>query len=172
MKYKLGVIVSIVLLGSLLFLLAAPATAADLSVDDVAKEIICLCGCNSVLINCPHVECAVREDMRATIRSQIAQGNSKAEIVQFFVDQYVDPNGGGPYGEMVLAAPTKRGFNLTAWILPFAALAAGGGVVYFLVKTWVGQGQREVPVSPEVSKEDEAYRRRVEKELKEFGEGR
>jgi len=29
-----------------------------------------------------------------------------------------------------LAAPTKKGFNLTAWILPFLTIILGAGVVY------------------------------------------
>jgi cytochrome c-type biogenesis protein CcmH len=146
------------------FLFAAPAVAQDLSVDDVARQLICMCGCNSVLPDCVHLECGVRESMRGEIAAQLAAGKSKAEIVQFFVDRY---------GEVVLSAPPKKGFNLTAWLTPFLALAAGGGVVYLLLRNWVFQGKSPaVTPSPEHSAIDEEYHRRLEKELIEFREGR
>ena len=33
------------------------------------------------------------------------------------------------YGEKILSAPTTQGFNLLAWIMPFAAILAGGALV-------------------------------------------
>lgn len=162
-KAKIFWLVSALSLLALVSPFVSAVLAEDTTVDDVGKELICMCGCGSVLINCVHIECSVRESMLATIRSQLSQGKSKGEIVQYFVRQY---------GEEVLAAPTKEGFNLTAWILPFAALAAGGGLVYWLIKTWVSRGKEESVVSEEDSKVDEKYRRRVEAELKKFGEDR
>jgi cytochrome c-type biogenesis protein CcmH len=43
------------------------------------------------------------------------------------------------YGEQVLAAPTKKGFNLTAWITPFALLLVGAVSIWFVVLAWVDQ---------------------------------
>jgi hypothetical protein len=36
----------------------------------------------------------------------------------------------------VLAAPTTTGFNRTAWIVPFAALFFGFGLVVLVVRGW------------------------------------
>ena len=52
---------------------------------------------------------------------------TKAQILDYYVSQY---------GEAILAAPTKRGFNLIAWVTPFAAIAAGGVVIYLLLQAW------------------------------------
>jgi len=60
-------------------------------------------------------------DMRAQIRDALAQGKSEEEILQAYVAQY---------GERILAKPTKQGFNLLAWILPFAALLIGGLILW------------------------------------------
>jgi cytochrome c-type biogenesis protein CcmH/NrfF len=40
------------------------------------------------------------------------------------------------YGPTVLAAPTTTGFNRTAWIVPFAALFFGFGLVVLVVRGW------------------------------------
>ena len=59
---------------------------------------------------------------RARIKARVCHilrtvGKSKPEVLQAMVAQY---------GERILAAPTKEGFNLTAWIIPFVMLVAGG----------------------------------------------
>ena len=139
-------------------ILSASTVSADsLTVDEVADELICQCGCGMVLSECNHAVCASRDAMTATIEAQIAQGRSKGEIVQSFVDYY---------GERVLSSPTKQGFNLMLWITPFAALLMGGAVVWFTLKKWVRRGKHTFEA--EEGEEDEEYRQRVEQELKEF----
>ncbi len=103
-----------------------------------------------------------REAMTALIEQKLAQGQSEEEIIQFFVAQY---------GEQVMASPPKRGFNLVAWILPFAAILGGGGVIYFAVKAWVRRGEEhQTDAETEVEEGDEEYQRQLEEELKEFTE--
>ena len=107
------------LLGTILFIIlfsVSPARADSATVGDISKELICQCDCTMVLNNCSHAECGSREAMTALIEQKLAQGQSKEELIQFSVAQY---------GEQVLATPPKRGFNLTAWITPFAAILFG-----------------------------------------------
>ena len=154
LKKGLGIALLIVLL------FTSPARADSATVSDISKQLICQCGCTMVLSNCTHAECAVREAMVALIEQKLAQGQSEEQIIQFFVAQY---------GEQVLAAPTKRGFNLTAWVLPFAAILAGGGVVYIALKGWVRRGKiRQTNAMPEAEEVSEEYRHRLKKELEEF----
>ena len=136
---------SIVLLVALFLLIPARADAATVS--DISRELICQCGCNMVLPNCAHSECMARDTMATLIEERLAQGQSKEQIIRFFVAQY---------GEQVLATPTKRGFNLVAWVLPFAALLFGGGVVYTALKMWVRRGRRfQVGAMADVGEGDE-----------------
>ncbi|MFQ6001256.1 MAG: cytochrome c-type biogenesis protein CcmH [Anaerolineae bacterium] len=116
----------------------------------IGENLICPCGCTMLLNSC---ECATAEEMRGVIRERLDQGQSSLQIVRYFVDLY---------GERVLAAPPKQGFNLTAWVLPFILLALGGGGVAVLMRRWVVEA--EAP-QPEYSDEYEA---RVERELKEL----
>jgi cytochrome c-type biogenesis protein CcmH len=157
LKLKLSIILFILLL---LSLSSAEVNAATVS--DISKQLICQCGCNMVLLNCTHAECSWREAMISSIRERIAQGQSEREIIQFLVTQY---------GEKVLAAPPKRGFNLMAWITPFVALLFGGGIIGIMLRKWLKKG-RELMVTPQVEEEekDKKYQHQLEKELAEFTE--
>ena len=151
-------ILGIVLSAILLF--ASPVMADSPTVSSISGELVCQCGCGRLLNS--HV-CDTQEAMVKLIEQKLAQGQSEEEIIQFFVAQY---------GEQVLAAPLKRGFNLVAWVLPFAAILGGGGVIYIALKAWVRRGKRsQVSTAMVEGKEkDEEYRRRLEKELEEFNE--
>ncbi|MFC1943219.1 cytochrome c-type biogenesis protein CcmH [Chloroflexota bacterium] len=151
---KLGIAILLVLFS------ASPVMADSPTVSDISNQLICQCGCGTVLADCSHAECASREEMTALIEEKLAQGQSEEQIIQFFVAQY---------GEQVLASPPKRGFNLVAWILPFAAMLGGGGVIYIALKKWV---RRETPsqtyATTEIDESDEKYHRQLEEELEEF----
>ncbi len=145
----------------LLFLLfASPVRADSATVSDISKQLICQCGCTLVLANCTHSECMSRDTMTTLIKQGLAQGQSEEQIIQFFVAQY---------GEQVLASPPKRGFNLVAWLLPFAAILSGGGVIYIALKVWVRRGrQSQTSAMAEADEKDEEYQRQLKKELEEF----
>ena len=144
-------------------LLATPASAASsVSVSSIGEKLVCLCGCNQTIAACPDDPCSFADPARATIAQKLAQGLSEPQIIQSFVAQY---------GEKVLVTPPKSGFNLVAWILPFAVLMAGGFVVYLSLKRWVWQGKvQEVNTETEAEEDDEQYRLRMERELKNFSE--
>ena len=142
----------------LFLLFASPVRADTPTVSDISKEFICQCGCGRVLDS--HV-CETQEAMTALIEQQIADGQTKEQIIQFFVAQY---------GEEVLASPPKRGFNLTAWILPFAVILGGGGIIYISLKKWVKRGKQSQASVETEEEEDEKYRHQLEKELDDFTE--
>ena len=154
LRKKFGVILLIILLSF------PSARVSAATVSDISKQLICQCGCTMVLLNCSHVECGSREEMTTVIAEKLAQGQSTEQILQLFVAQY---------GEQVLASPPKRGFNLTAWIAPFAAIILGGGVIYAALRTWVGRSRSSVVSTTVESKQENGeYRRRLEKELEEY----
>jgi len=127
LKGKLSIILFIVLLSF------SPARADAATVGDISKQLICQCGCNMVLSECA---CALpngAKAMTALIEQKLAQGQTEDEIIQSFVAQY---------GEQVLASPPKRGFSLVAWVLPFAAILGGGGVIYIALRVWVKRGRQ------------------------------
>ncbi|MFC1976981.1 cytochrome c-type biogenesis protein CcmH [Chloroflexota bacterium] len=139
---------------------ASPVMADSPAVGDISKQLICQCGCGMVLADCSHAECASREAMTALIERKLAEGQSAEEIIQFFVARD---------GEQVLSSPPKRGFNLVAWVLPFAAILGGGVVIYIALKKWVRQSrQSPTMATTETDERDEEYQHRLEEELEEF----
>lgn len=138
------------------FFLVTPTLA--LSVDEVARDLICTCGCGKMLNVCD-MESA--KQMKALIGRMIDQGQDKNQIISYFVEQY---------GESVLAAPTKRGFNLTAWIIPFMAIAIAVAVVYFVMAKWVlkGKARKKRGKKTHPGPEEDKYTKKLKEELKEF----
>ncbi len=132
--------------------------AATLKVADLDDELICQCGCTMVVGNC---SCGTADQMRAAILEKINTGMSKGQILSYFVSQY---------GERILAAPTKKGFNLMAWIIPFLAVGGGGAVVYVLLSGWVIPARRREEEEPDSTSSPsmDRYKKRLERELKDF----
>lgn len=99
-----------------------PAPKARLTVGDVNRRVVCQCGCNMVLHGCT---CEFARRMNAEIQGLIDEGLDLAGILQRLQAKY---------GPTVLAAPPKRGFFVTAWVLPFVALGFGGGLIAYYLR--------------------------------------
>ena len=137
----------------------AQADNAD-QVDSIAGNLVCQCGCGLTVLACGDaMNCTPGDQMKAMIRKQLAEGKTKGEIIDHFQELY---------GEAVLSAPTKSGFNLTAWITPFAAIAFAGVALGGVIWVWVSRrGSRpEVPPkSPADKRQRDRYTERVDREL-------
>jgi len=94
---------------------------------DLGHQLMCICSCNQVLLECNHVGCPDSDSMRNELQAAITRGDSDSLVEQSFVQKY---------GPTVLAAPTGTGFDRTAWIMPFAALIFGFGLVIYIVRLW------------------------------------
>ncbi len=91
------------------------------------KKLICVCGCNQILLECNHVGCTYSDGMRNELAAAIRRGDSNDLVLQAFVQKY---------GSIVLAAPTTTGFNLAAWITPYVLLVAGFVFAGMIVRSW------------------------------------
>ena len=111
-------------LGMLLLLGAGDNSAR---VDRLGHQMICMCGCNYILLECNHLHCPYLTPMREELVAAIDRGDADNAILQSFVQKY---------GTVVLAAPTTHGFNRIAWIMPYLALMAGITVVVSIVGAW------------------------------------
>ena len=161
MRLKKNFSVALGIIIYLTVLSVSPVMADSATVSDVSGELVCQCGCTMILSNCSHAECGSRDTMTTLIGQKLSQGEPPDEIIQYFVARY---------GEQVLASPPKQGFNLTAWLLPLAALLVGTGVIYAALKQWLwrGHSSQATPMSPEANQE---YQERLDKELADFSEG-
>ncbi|MFQ5914284.1 MAG: cytochrome c-type biogenesis protein CcmH [Nitrospinota bacterium] len=128
---------------------------------DIAKSIMSPVCPGRLIADCPSPEA---EQLREVIRRQVAQGKSKQEIVDYFVEVY---------GQSVLPAPPQRGFFLTAWYLPLALMLSGGGIIFVLVRIWARgeKGEETPPERKRAASDDPAiqrYARILDEELKQF----
>jgi cytochrome c-type biogenesis protein CcmH len=64
----------------------------------------------------------------------------------------------------VLSAPPASGFNLTAWVMPFAALGIGFILAIIFLRRWKAVRVGEPVTHPDLS----GYEKKVEEELKKF----
>jgi cytochrome c-type biogenesis protein CcmH len=95
--------------------------------NELGHQLMCICGCNQILLECNHVGCPDSDGMRNELMTAVNRGDSDSLVEQGFVQKY---------GPTVLAAPTGTGFDRTAWIMPFAVLILGFGLVIFVVRAW------------------------------------
>ncbi len=96
-------------------------------VNDLGHRMMCVCGCNQILLECNHVGCAYSERMRSELIAAVDRGDNDDLTLQGFVQKY---------GTTVMAAPTKTGFNRVAWIMPYLVLVLGLVMVTLIVRAW------------------------------------
>ena len=95
--------------------------------EELGHQLMCICGCNQILLECNHVGCPDSDMMRNELMAGVTRGDSDSLVEQAFVQKY---------GPTVLAAPTTTGFDRTAWIVPFVALGLGLLLVILVVRAW------------------------------------
>ncbi|MCI0697201.1 cytochrome c-type biogenesis protein CcmH [candidate division KSB1 bacterium] len=133
---------------------------------EIQNELACFCGCGMTIQGClGGMTCSESRAVSKEVAALLENGKGKTEVLQAMVAQY---------GESILAAPTKEGFNLTAWILPFVALIVGGFIVAKVISGWKQQAHRSTQLQTAAPKQAEQtsvsnqYAERLERELREF----
>jgi cytochrome c-type biogenesis protein CcmH/NrfF len=96
---------------------------------DLNHKLMCTCGCAQLLGECNHVGCPSSGQELQELGAYIAKGMSDKEIFAAFTTKY---------GATVLAAPTTQGFDLVAWIAPFAVFGAALLGTILLIRRWAG----------------------------------
>ncbi|MDP2660627.1 MAG: cytochrome c-type biogenesis protein CcmH [Dehalococcoidia bacterium] len=154
-------VASLAILALVVFLTLVPSAMAGSDTDEIAGQLTCQCGCGYTALACGGaMQCDVGDQMVALISQKVKQGQTKDEIIAYFV---------GQYGEKALAAPTKEGFNLTAWIMPFLAVAAGGALVYVVLRSWMDSHRLQVETEQETQVDVGSYGDRIDRELEQYG---
>jgi cytochrome c-type biogenesis protein CcmH/NrfF len=132
---------------------SAQAAVATVTTEEIEEALTCQCGCGLTVHSCNHLQCGSGIPLKQEARTLVSQGLSRDEILLRFRDRY---------GEKILSSPTTEGFNLTAWVLPFAVLGAGAVMLARTVRRWASGGVASPPLSPVMSERD---RERLEAEL-------
>ena len=118
----------------LMFTASATKLSAQSADDDMEREAQAI----DKMIMCPvcpaetidQAQVEISFQMRAVIREMLAEGKTREEILDYFVDRY---------GPDILAAPPKSGVNLLAWILPVVGVAAGLAGLFLVIRSMTGR---------------------------------
>jgi cytochrome c-type biogenesis protein CcmH len=148
-------------------LLAGPVFAQDPAgdeptddeINDVARDLNCPTCAGINLEDCNTQTCF---QWREQIGDLLAQGYSKQQVLDWYVDRY---------GEHVLQEPARRGAGLYVWLLPIAAVAAGLIWLGLVLKSWLAKKQvlpAVAAATPETTATEvnDDYLRQVEQDLK------
>ncbi len=137
------------------------ATDAASRFPNLNHRLMCTCGCAEILGECNHVGCPNSTGELNELRTGLETGLSDQQILDSFVAKY---------GAVVLAAPTGHGFDLVAWIAPFAVFAAALLGTILLVRRW-SVGRTPAAAQEDTAAMDPAERERREQIRRDTGDG-
>lgn len=111
----------------------AKPSMTDEKRDELEHQIKCQCGCVLDVYTCRTTDfsCSVSPAMHGDVMTLVEGGYNSAQILGAFQSVY---------GEQILMAPLRKGFNLVGYLLPSLVLVTGGVVVAGLIRKW---GARE-----------------------------
>jgi cytochrome c-type biogenesis protein CcmH len=135
--------------------LAAPAAASERhpSLGELEGQVMCPV-CKTTL---DQSDSAIATRMKQFIAARIRAGDTESQIKAKLVAQF---------GPAVLAEPSKKGFNLLAWVLPIAGILVGGAVL--AIAAWRWSRSRPAPAAETAARLDPALDRRLDEELRRF----
>jgi cytochrome c-type biogenesis protein CcmH len=140
--------------------LCCPGTGLAVTLEEqtqlLAAELRCPV-CQNLSVGDSPSEMATQ--MRELVREKLKHGETPEQIRAYFVSRY---------GEWILLAPKRQGFNWVAWLLPFGAILGGIGVIGFVVRRSISR--RQAPAGAQLSPLDPRYASRLQAELKEWGQ--
>ena len=118
----------------------AKPSMTDAQRDDLEHQIHCQCGCNLDVYTCRTTDfaCSVSPAMHSDVMGLVDGGHGAQEILAAFK---------AVYGEKVLMAPVKSGFNLVGYTMPFVALGAGAIGIAALLRRWKLRTGSGVPIA-------------------------
>ncbi|AGA68660.1 uncharacterized protein involved in biosynthesis of c-type cytochromes [Desulfitobacterium dichloroeliminans LMG P-21439] len=124
---------------------------------EVEQGVVCvLDGC---MMNLPSCENVAAEQLRNVIREKMFKDGLNKEQTYTYLAQI--------YGEKVLAAPPKKGFNWTVWLAPFVLTIGGGAFIYLGLEKWVIPN-RLVEPQEDISSIDPELEKQLDEEIKKY----
>jgi cytochrome c-type biogenesis protein CcmH len=120
---------------------------SDAAAHEIASELRCVVCQNLSVADSPSEMAA---QMRAIVRERLAAGDTPEQVREYFVARY---------GEWILLAPRRHGFNLLVWGFPIAAVVVGLVAVAALLRRWT----RRPAATP--ARIDAAMSERIRREL-------
>ena len=140
------------------------ASDASSRFNDLGHRLMCTCGCNAATGRVQSRGLPGFGPRARELSAAIASGLSDQQILDAFAAKY---------GATVLAAPPTKGFDLVAWIAPFAVFAAALLGTILLIRRWGGlRGKTKAAIAGEAAAIDPEEQERMERIRRETGRRR
>jgi cytochrome c-type biogenesis protein CcmH/NrfF len=123
--------------------------------EDLGGKIMCTCSCGQMLLKCNHVGCPNSAKMIRQLHEQVAATNDDQAVLNFFRTEW---------GVTTVVEPDRHGFELLAWVLPFAGLGLGVFLLVVVVHKWHVHEAEVKPVEARLDPHRESLRARARKE--------
>lgn len=123
----------------------------------VGGKIMCMCSCDQMLLKCNHVGCPYSARMISQLKENLNKSSNDADVLNFFRREW---------GVTSVVEPSRHGFELLAWVLPFAGLGTGMVLVILVARKWktgpVEVGKTEARLDPKLEELRQRARRETE----------
>ncbi|MBW8057707.1 MAG: cytochrome c-type biogenesis protein CcmH [candidate division NC10 bacterium] len=144
-----GIYLAFLVLSIMVVVLPLGASSLEEQVRQITAELRCPVCQGLSVADSPS---RMANQMRDLIRERLQAGESPEAVKAYFVERY---------GEWILLAPKREGFNLLVWVLPFLGLGGGAVVLVVVLRRWRKRAEA-VRASVDV---DPAYLDRVRREM-------
>jgi cytochrome c-type biogenesis protein CcmH len=117
----------------LALVLAAPALASEQhpTLPELEGQLMCpICEGETLAQS----DSAAAQRIKVEIQHRIAAGETRSQIKRHLVSEW---------GERILAAPPRHGFDLLAWLLPIVGVLVGAAVLGVLAWGWSREREPE-----------------------------
>jgi cytochrome c-type biogenesis protein CcmH/NrfF len=118
-------------------------TAADndAAIQAIEKRLKCSCGCGLDIYTCRTTDftCTYSPALHKDVVSLAEQGKTDQQIIDAFVAKY---------GEAVLMAPPRRGFNLAGYFVPSLAIIIAAVFLVRVLRRWTRETQGVASPAP------------------------
>jgi len=147
-------------LSAVLLIFALLGSVAASQVSDIENKLSCPCGCGMTVGTCiGAMSCTAAENISKEVQALAATGLDNNGIYAELVKSH---------GEQILASPTKKGFNLAAWLVPFFAIIAFGVFLFMRLKIWAGKHKVVQPAPKQQAGVQSDYENIFDEQFKEF----
>ncbi len=113
---------------------ATTAADNDAAIQAIEKRLKCSCGCGLDIYTCRTTDftCTYSPALHKEVVGLVERGKSDQQIIDEFVAQY---------GEAVLMAPPRRGFNLAGYFVPSIAIVVAAVFLVRVLRRWTREAQ-------------------------------
>ena len=118
-------------------------------VSDISNELMCpVCRGQTVAES----NSSLANDFREIIRKKLEAGESKQEILNYFIDRY---------GESVLASPPAKGIRLIVWVTPLLVIIIG----FFILTKFIKSKNIKAEKEEHINGTEDSYLKNVDNEI-------